>query len=208
MRRLRTGLSRRGGKCAGKRLGISRIRFGLVFRGLDEKCTHNRNEISALAGELVFRQVPGKSVQGWGRAERFGVGVLVALLEAIGDGVGGISGAPTGLGFLAPGLLAVRLAAGVLAVADSVIRLEPPAADPAGPLAGIGHAGPSSAGWVGQFGRVGVGQFSRAPKLQHETQPILQILKLRLAHYCAEVELTLKRCHQPRQSLDDSGIYI
>ena len=164
MRRLRTGLSRRGGKCAGKRLGISRIRFGLVFRGLDEKCTHNRNEISALAGELVFRQVPGKSVQGWGRAERFGVGVLVALLEAIGDGVGGISGAPTGLGFLAPGLLAVRLAAGVLAVADSVIRLEPPAADPAGPLAGIGHAGPSSAGWVGQFGRVGVGQFSRAPK--------------------------------------------
>lgn len=164
MRRLRTGLSRRGGKCAGKRLGISRIRFGLVFRGLDEKCTHNRNEISALAGELVFRQVPGKSVQGWGRAERFGVGVLVALLEAIGDGVGGIAGAPTGLGFLAPGLLAVRLAAGVLAVADSVIRLEPPAADPAGPLAGIGHAGPSSAGWVGQFWRVGVGQFSRAPK--------------------------------------------
>ena len=92
MRRLRTGLSRRGGKCAGKRLGISRIRFGLVFRGLDEKCAHNRNEISALAGELVFRQVPGKSVQGWGRAERFGVGVLVALLEAIGDGVGGIAG--------------------------------------------------------------------------------------------------------------------
>lgn len=151
MRGFWTGLFRRGGKCAGKPFRISEIRLELVFRGLDEKCAHNGNEISALAGELVFRHVPGKLVQRRRRTERFGVGVLVALLDPIGGGVSGIAGAPTGLGFLAPGRLAVRLAASVLAVADSVIRLEPPAADPAGPLAGIGHAGSSSAGWVGQF---------------------------------------------------------
>jgi len=151
MRGFWTGLFRRGGKCAGKPFRFSEIRLELVFRDLDEKCAHNSNEISALAGELVFRHVPGKSVQGWGRAEWFGVRVLVALLEAIGGGVGGIAGAPTGLGPLAPGLLAVRLAAGALAIADSVIRLEPPAADPAGPLPGIGHAGTSSSARVGQF---------------------------------------------------------
>jgi hypothetical protein len=151
MRGFGTGLFRGGGKCAGKPFRISEIRLELVFRGLDEKCTHNRNEISALAGELVFRHVPGKSVQRRGCTERFGVGVLVALLKAIGGGVGGIAGAPGGLGFLAPGLLAVRLAAGLLAVADSVIRLEPPAADSAWPFPGIGHARSSSAGWVGQF---------------------------------------------------------
>jgi len=151
MHGFRTGLFRRGGKCADKPFPISKIRLELVFCGLHEECAHNRNEISALAAELVFRQVPGKSIQGWRHTERFSVRVLVALLEASGGDVAGITGAPTGLCFLAPGLLAVRLAAGVLAVADSVIRLEPPAADPAGSLPGIGHAGTSSAGWVGQF---------------------------------------------------------
>jgi hypothetical protein len=151
MRGFGTGLFRRGGKCAGKPFQISQIRLELVFRGLQEKCARNRNEINTLALELVFRQVPGKSVQGWGRTERFGVRVLVPLLEAIGDGVAGIAGAPTGLRFLAPGFLTVWLAAGVLAVADSVIRLEPTAANPAGPLSGIGHAGSSSSAWVGQF---------------------------------------------------------
>jgi hypothetical protein len=151
MRGFRTGLFRRGGKCAGKPLQISEIRPQLVFRDLDEKYTHKRNEISALAGELVFRHVPGKLVQGRRGSDGFGLLVLVPLLEAVGHGVGGIAGAPTGLGFLAAGLLAVGLAAGALAIADSVIRLEPPAADPAWPLPGVGHAGSSSVGWVGQF---------------------------------------------------------
>lgn len=151
MHGFRTGLFRRVAKCAGKLIGISQIRLELVFRGLQEKCARNRNEINALAGELVFREVPGKSVQRRRRAERFGLGVLVALFDAIGGGVGRITGTPTGLCFLAPGVLAVCLVAGVLPVADSVIRLEPPAADPAWPLPGIGHAGSSSADWVGQF---------------------------------------------------------
>jgi len=146
-----TGLFRRGGKCAEKPFQISQIRLELVFRGLQEKYARNRNEINTLALELVFRQIPGKSAQGWGRAHRFGVRVLVALLEAVSGGVAGIAGAPTGLCFLAPCLLAVRLAAGVLAVANSVIWLEPSAADPAGPLPGIGHAGTSSSARVGQF---------------------------------------------------------
>jgi hypothetical protein len=151
MRGFRTGLFRRRGKCAGKPFQISEIRPQLVFRDLDEKYAHKRNEISALALELVFRHVPGKLVQRWGRAERFGLLVLVPLLEAVGNGVGGITGAPTGLGFLASGLLAVGLAAGALAVAYSVIRLEPPAADLAWPFPGVGHADSSSAVWVGQF---------------------------------------------------------
>lgn len=144
MHGLGTGLFRPGGKCAGKPFQISEIRRELVFRGLQEKCAHNRNEINALARELVFRQIPGKPVQWRGSTNRFGVLVLVALLDAIGGGIAGIASAPTGLCFLAPGFLALRLAAGVLAVADSLIRLEPPAADPAWPFPGIGHAGPSS----------------------------------------------------------------
>lgn len=147
----RTGLFRSGGKCAGKPFRISEIRLELVFRGLHQECAHNRNEISALALELVFRDVPGKLVQRWGRAERFGGGILVALFDAIGGGVAGVASTPTGLCFLSPGFLAVWLAAAVLAVAESVIRLEPPAADPAWPLPGIGHAGTSSAPPVGQF---------------------------------------------------------
>jgi len=148
-----TGLFRLGGKCAGKPFRISEIRLELVFRGLHEKSAHNRNKISALRPELVFCEIPGKFVQWWRGADRDpGAGlVAVAARDAVGDGVVGIAGTPTGLGFLATGLLAVRLAAGVLAVADPVIRLEPTAADPAGPLAGIGHAGSSSSAWVDQF---------------------------------------------------------
>jgi len=151
MHGFRTGLFRRGGKCAAKPFQFSEIGLELVFHCFEEKFAHNRNEINALAWELVFCQVPGKLVQRRGSTERFGVLVLVALLDAIGGGIARIAGAPTGLCFLSPGLLAVRLAAGVLAVADAVIWLEPPAADPAGPLVGIGHAGPSSSALVGQF---------------------------------------------------------
>jgi hypothetical protein len=148
-----TGLFRHGEKCAGKPLRISEIRLELVFRGLHEKSAHNRNKISTLRPELVFCEVPGKFVQWWRGADRDpGAGlVAVAARDAVGYGVVGITGAPTGLGFLAPGLLAVYLAASVLAVTDSVIRLEPPAADSAGPLPGIGHAGSSSSARVGQF---------------------------------------------------------
>jgi len=35
----------------------------LVFRGAHQECTHNAKEISRFAADLVFRDVPGKSVQ-------------------------------------------------------------------------------------------------------------------------------------------------
>lgn len=59
MRRSGSGLFRLGRKCAGKALAINEIRADLVFRRPKEKCTKNPNEISALAPELVFREVPG-----------------------------------------------------------------------------------------------------------------------------------------------------
>lgn len=54
-----SGLFRLGRKCAGKAFAINKIRADLVFRRAEEKCTQNPNEISTLAPELVFREVPG-----------------------------------------------------------------------------------------------------------------------------------------------------
>ena len=70
MRRRRSGLFRLGGKCAGKLLAINPIRLELVFRRPQEQCAQNPNKISALASELVFREVPRKSVQRRWRADR------------------------------------------------------------------------------------------------------------------------------------------
>ena len=116
------------GKCAGKPCGINEIGPELVFRGAQEKCTHNPNQISAFASELVFRQVPGKFVQRRGYTERFGRARRlrrVALIDSIGGGVASVSATPTGLCLLAPGRLALGLSAGSLAVADSRVRSEP-----------------------------------------------------------------------------------
>ena len=169
MRRLGSGLFRRRGKCAGIHRGINDLRLQLVFRGPQEKCANNPNEISAFATELVFREVPGKLVQRGRDTQRFGVfgGVRpMALVDPVGDSVTGVAGSPTGLGFLAAGLLAVRPIAGSLTLADSRVRTEPPPADPARFLPGFGHARPWSPGWVGQFCRAGVGRFSQAPTLR------------------------------------------
>ena len=96
------------------------------------------------ASELVFREVPGKSVQRRGRADRFGGLILVALGDSMGGRVAGVAGAPTGLRLLAASFLAVRFTASALAVADSHVWPEPPSADPARSLPGIGHARSSS----------------------------------------------------------------
>jgi len=50
------------GKCSGTLCRINHIGVELIFRGVQQKCSHNPNEISAFASELVFRQVPGKFV--------------------------------------------------------------------------------------------------------------------------------------------------
>ncbi len=84
--------------------------------------SHNPNEISVLASELVFREIPGTSAHRWRRSQWLGRLVLVALADPMGGRVAGVAGAPTGLCLLAAGLLPVRLTAGALAVADPVER--------------------------------------------------------------------------------------
>ncbi|MFO0365590.1 MAG: hypothetical protein ACK55F_13020 [Acidobacteriota bacterium] len=102
---------------------------------------HNRNEISAFAAELVFCEVPGEFLQwGWdGEGVGVGIGGGVALIDAVGGGVAGVSPPPVCLCFLAADGLAFGLAAGALAVADSWVRIEPPQAIPAGALPQSGH---------------------------------------------------------------------
>ena len=118
-----------------------------------------------MPSELVFRQIPGKLAQWWGSSQGLDGVVLVALGEAMGGGIAGIAGTPTGLSFLAARSLAERLTAGALAVTDSIVWPEPPSTDPARSLPGIWHAPPSSsASQVVNFWRARVGQFWRAPK--------------------------------------------
>jgi hypothetical protein len=59
MAQARTGLLRRREESAGKSCRVNEIGGPLVFREADDQCAHNRNEISALGAELVFRDVPG-----------------------------------------------------------------------------------------------------------------------------------------------------
>jgi hypothetical protein len=165
-----TGLFRRSGKCAAKARRISDIHAELVFRGTPEKCAHDANEISTLRPELVFRQIPGKFVQRRGDAQWFGgrIGLGSALLDAICGRVVRVATPPIGLGFPAANLLAVRLAAGALALAHPSVRAEPPSADRAGSLPSLGHGAfivTTPAHWlrsdaVDHFSRAGVGQFS------------------------------------------------
>jgi hypothetical protein len=54
-------LPSRLGKCAWKCCRINTVSRELVLRGLQQKCSHNPNEISAFDPELVLRDVPGKS---------------------------------------------------------------------------------------------------------------------------------------------------
>ncbi len=151
MRRRGSGLFRLVGKCAGKPRASNGIRRELVFRRAEEKCAQNPNKISALPSELVFREVPGKSVQWRWRADRFDGLILVALGDSMGGRVAAVTGAPTGLRLLPAGSLAVRFTASALSVADSHVWPEPPPADPARSLPGIGHARSSSPPTGGQL---------------------------------------------------------
>ena len=138
---------------------ISKIRLELVFRRAEEECAQNCNEISALAFELVFREIPGKSVQGRGRAEGLGGFFQVTLDDPTGGCVAGVTGAPTGLCLPPASFLAVRFTTGTLAIAHSHVRSEPPPADPARSLPGIRHARSSSPSPTVNFWGVRVGQF-------------------------------------------------
>ena len=138
---------------------------------------HNRNEINAFAAELVFRDVPGEFLQ-WGRnAEGFGVGsgLGVALIDAVADGVTGVSLSPVCLCLLPADGLAFRLAAGALAVADPWIRIEPPQTIPAGALPQSGHPLLSACYRVVKFSMAGVVKLSLAPKRKSKFNELSRI---------------------------------
>ena len=133
------------GKCVGNSRGIKHIRAELVFRGTYQECSHNSNEISAFPPELVFRQIPGKSVQRGGQSQWLRrLFLRVTLLDPIGYGVVGIRGAPPGLGLFPPRRLALWLAAGMLARSDSRVGAEPMAAKRTRSFPGRGHRDSSS----------------------------------------------------------------
>jgi len=117
----RTGLLAEGRKCPCKPRTFNHIRPKLVFRGPNQECSHNTNEIRALRPELVFREVPGELVQ-WGRqTQRFRwVALCLALLEPVRRRVVQVPAPPVRLRLLAgvsPGTAAVRRhAAGLLLV--------------------------------------------------------------------------------------------
>ena len=142
---------------------------------------HNRNEISAFAAELVFCEVPGEFLQwGWdGEGVGVGIGGGVALIDAVGGGVAGVSPPPVCLCFLAADGLAFGLAAGALAVADSWVRIEPPQTIPAGALPQSGHpllSARLSGGqlFVGRGGQVfasAEGRYERKPLIVTTNRP-------------------------------------
>src|SRR5215831_2337118 len=117
----------------------------LVFRRTHYECAHNPKEISGFAAELVFRHVPGKSVQWRRHTQRLRRPFLrAALLETIAGGIVPVLGPPLSLRFLPPRRLAFRLTARLLTRADPRIGTEPAAADQAGSLPEGGHRDPSS----------------------------------------------------------------
>lgn len=140
MRRAGTGLFPQRGKSAGKPCWIKRIRPHLVFRDTQDECPHNAKEISALRAELVFRELPGKSRQRRRQAQRLRrLGLGLAPVQSPAEGVVRIATPPVGLRLPPPRRLTFRPMAGSLAGAYTWIGTEPPAADGARFLAGLGH---------------------------------------------------------------------
>jgi len=124
----------------GNSRGIKHIRAELVFRGTHQECSHNSNKISAFLPELVFRQIPGKSVQRGGQSQWLRrLFLRVTLLDPVGYGVIRIRGAPPGLGPFPPRRLALWLAARMLARSHSRVGTEPMAAKGTRSLPGCGH---------------------------------------------------------------------
>src|SRR5512135_1220139 len=133
------------GKCSGNWLAISQLRADLVFRGAHQECAHNAKKISGFAADRVFRQVPGKSVQRGRHTQGFRrLFLRLTLLDAVRRRVIRVRGAPPRLSLLPPCCLTLRLLAGVLPIADTRIRPEPPPADRARPLLGLRHRDSSS----------------------------------------------------------------
>lgn len=197
------------GKCSGNSPGIRHLRADLVFRGPHQECTHNAKKISGFAADLVFRQVPGKSVQRGRYAQGFRrLFLRLTLLDAVPRRVIRVGGAPPRLSLFSPCCLALRLVAGVLPIAHTRIRPEPPPADRARPLPGLRHRDSSSPRppvrccgsahrGVGQFWRAGLGQFCQALKsrqLHRRSPPFWRIGSSRAARLrCRAGDRTVPR---------------
>ena len=90
--------------------------------------------------ELVFREVPGKLVQGSGQSQRFRIFPLRrALVNTPRDGITGVAIAPVCLGLLPSRRLTVGISTGPLPGSHARVRPEPPATDRARSLPGLGH---------------------------------------------------------------------
>ena len=133
----------------------------LVFRRAHQECAHNCKEISCFAADLVFRDIPGKSVQrSWHTQQLRNPFLCAAPLHTIAGRVVRVLRPPTSLGLFPARPLALPLTARVLTRADPRIGTEPAAADGTGSLPGSGHRDSSSpppyppvgcsdqAGWV------------------------------------------------------------
>jgi hypothetical protein len=119
---------------------MNHIRPELVFRGPEQKCAHNPNEISPFRPELVFRDVPGKFTQRHRQTQRFRrLLPRTALLNPVARGVVRVPRPPARLRLSPPRRLARRLAARVLPVSNTRVGPEPPAADRAGSLPSVSH---------------------------------------------------------------------
>jgi hypothetical protein len=168
----------------------------LVFRGAYQECAHNSKKISRFAAELVFRDIPGKSVQWAANAQRLRRPLLcAALLETIAGGVVRVLRPPSSLSLFPSRRLALRLTACPLTYSHPRMGTEPPAADGTGSLRRSGHRDSSStrphpltghsnqAGWIifGKQGRVSLRErrslqecervFQAAPGLQNHGLP-------------------------------------
>ncbi len=126
-------------------LRLKQMQTDLVFRGTHQKCAHNAKEISNFAAQLVFRHVPGKSVQRRGHSQRLRLSFLhTALLDTIAGGIVRVLRPPLSLSLLPSRRLALRLTTCPLTHSDPRMGTEPAAADGTGSLPGSGHRDSSS----------------------------------------------------------------
>jgi hypothetical protein len=113
---------------------IRRIAPYLVFRDFEQDSAQTPNKLSTLCAELVFRDVPGQSVQRRWRRRRQSACLRVVSLgpHAPRTHVVGIALAPARLAAPSPLFLAGRVLARLLAPPDAGVLLEPPSTDATG----------------------------------------------------------------------------
>jgi hypothetical protein len=139
------GLRDDTGQCRRISCGINTICLQLGLRGVQQKCTHNAYEISALYTELRLRDVPGKLVQRSRQTER--IRRLIAGATRLDPAAGKVIRIPRSpRRLLLPSAqgLAGRLTTSPLSGTNSIVGTKPAMADATRALLGNGHDEPSS----------------------------------------------------------------